>query len=748
MLLLTFITGSSCFAQGTGHLYRQAALRGEAEGAFDSVALFEDRAERGAEAMAEFGIAEALAEGVVLFPDGTARTAFLNDQPQTVELDLPGPKGEIIRLKLFEKSPLAANVLLQDGLLDADAFFEAVGFYRGFVDGYPDSHVAVTVSEEEIRGTVNFGGFAYVLGKIKGAPGGAHILYRGDELDLPEGFSCEVYDDHVNEKPESSLDLPAAERTLKCVRIRVEIDDALTSSLGGEVSAISYAAGLWNEVSALFDNDGVDITVSEIFAWTGSSPYSGAVGDRLNQMSNTSPGADLTALITNVGGGGVAYLSSVCSSNFGVSVSSIFGSYNTVPTYSWDVYVCAHEVGHNLSSNHTHACAWNGNNTPIDGCGIEAGYPEGSCGTSAIPSTGGTVMSYCHLNAVGINFNQGFGAQPSTRMINYVNSRSCLGTTCTPFDETLCEEEALTLEITVDNYPSETTWQITDENDVVLASGGPYSGLASGTVLTEDVCLPEDCYTFTVFDSFGDGICCAYGAGSYTLSDDDGNILASGGAFESEESTDICIGNAVPTTPCELPYPQIENISIGVTNGGVLLAWDPIIGSKGCQIQGGRVGSSNLTLTEQISDDLSSFFIPAGQLPVDGGYRVRVRCGCRRNPTVVGPWSPFFEFAWNGSSGTPPPAEGLFAPARTSVEAFPNPTSGEVNLRISGAEAQALVVQLFDLPGKLVASERIQALAGNQSYRFDFSHLGEAVYLFRVTGTDGPVHTGRLVITR
>ena len=40
----------------------------------------------------------------------------------------------------------------------------------------------------------------------------------------------------------------------------------------------------------------------------------------------------------------------------------------TVPTYSWNVMVITHEMGHLMGSNHTHACVWNGNNTAIDGC--------------------------------------------------------------------------------------------------------------------------------------------------------------------------------------------------------------------------------------------------------------------------------------------------------------------------------------------------------------------------------------------
>ena len=38
-------------------------------------------------------------------------------------------------------------------------------------------------------------------------------------------------------------------------------------------------------------------------------------------------------------------------------------------------------------------------------------------------------MSYCHLNPVGINFNNGFGTQPKNLIVNNINGASCL-TTC------------------------------------------------------------------------------------------------------------------------------------------------------------------------------------------------------------------------------------------------------------------------------------------------------------------------------
>ncbi|MEM8527950.1 MAG: S8/S53 family peptidase [Bacteroidota bacterium] len=101
-----------------------------------------------------------------------------------------------------------------------------------------------------------------------------------------------------------------------------------------------------------------------------------------------------------------------------------------------------------------------------------------------------------------------------------------------------CNDNALTLTIVTDQYPQETSWNITDDNGNTVASGGGYT--SQFTSYTEDICLPDGCYTFTILDSYGDGICCAYGNGSYTLTDGS-STLSSGGSFQSSEATDFSL---------------------------------------------------------------------------------------------------------------------------------------------------------------------------------------------------------------
>jgi Zn-dependent metalloprotease len=102
------------------------------------------------------------------------------------------------------------------------------------------------------------------------------------------------------------------------------------------------------------------------------------------------------------------------------------------------------------------------------------------------------------------------------------------------------------LSITFDNYPEETAWSVKDASGSTVASGGTYGSQADGSTLNINVgCLDSGCYDFVITDAYGDGICCSYGNGSYTLTNSDtGATLASGAQFTSSQTTNFCLGNA------------------------------------------------------------------------------------------------------------------------------------------------------------------------------------------------------------
>jgi hypothetical protein len=92
--------------------------------------------------------------------------------------------------------------------------------------------------------------------------------------------------------------------------------------------------------------------------------------------------------------------------------------------------------------------------------------------------------------------------------------------------------------LNTDNTGSQTTWQIRDGSNTVVASGSSYG---NNQQYVSEICLNTGCYTFTIYDSGNNGICCNNGTGSYSLGDADGIDLITGGTFTASESTAFCL---------------------------------------------------------------------------------------------------------------------------------------------------------------------------------------------------------------
>ena len=315
----------------------------------------------------------------------------------------------------------------------------AAAHYRGMIRGVPGSLAAVSVFGTEVMAIVSDASGERVLGRFADGPADLHVFYRANELRIPNTLSCHAEDDGRGYTSEE-LRTDGADRTVRCVRYYWEVNYDIFQNKGSVANTINYVTGLFNQSAILFDNDGIDVTLSEVFVWDVPSPYvqttTGALLDQFG-VTRTSFNGDMAHLLGFQGNGGVAYLSTLCngSTSLRMAYSDINATYSNVPTYSWSVEVVTHEQGHNLGSRHTHACAWNGNSTAIDGCGPAAGYTEGTCPAGPVPTSavGGTIMSYCHLVSAGIRFQNGFGPQPTTVIVNRVNGASCLnacGTSC------------------------------------------------------------------------------------------------------------------------------------------------------------------------------------------------------------------------------------------------------------------------------------------------------------------------------
>ena len=162
--------------------------------------------------------------------------------------------------------------------------------------------------------------------------------------------------------------------------------------------------------------------------------------------------------------------------------------------------------------------------------------------------------------------------------------------------------------ILTDNYGDETTWSLTDSSGNEVSSG-PATPYADDTTYQEIITIPNfnECYTFTIFDSAGDGICCGwFGDGSYNLEDENANVIIIGGEFSTSESVVFSAQNPLSVNEFGLdslidvyPNPVNDNLTIKMTNVNENVDYE-IFNTLGQQMAKGNL-AANSTHTLQMS---------------------------------------------------------------------------------------------------------------------------------------------------
>jgi hypothetical protein len=162
-------------------------------------------------------------------------------------------------------------------------------------------------------------------------------------------------------------------------------------------------------------------------------------------------------------------------------------------------------------------------------------------------TTGGSAI----ITLPNLNYGEGaFSFSASITAVNTLVDDNSINNSST--SEYYCIEgiNTATLLLETDCWSNETSWNITDENANVIYSGAGYPGESVNEI---QLCLPNGCFTFNIFDSYGDGLSntsCSQGNGSYGITDDpSGNniVVMANANFGTGISHDFCYPlNAVP----------------------------------------------------------------------------------------------------------------------------------------------------------------------------------------------------------
>ena len=122
----------------------------------------------------------------------------------------------------------------------------------------------------------------------------------------------------------------------------------------------------------------------------------------------------------------------------------------------------------------------------------------------------------------------------------------------------LAQPTYLDLDIQLDNYPSETSWLLTQGNDTLAyVPFGTYPEGVLDSVLIEETFFLEAGleYKFYIFDAFGDGNCCGFGNGWVSAENDCQGVI-----FEEYNFNSNVLDFSFTLDPCE------PNFNVGCTN--------------------------------------------------------------------------------------------------------------------------------------------------------------------------------------
>lgn len=478
-----------------------------------------------------------------------ARDLLVNPQ-QFISIYLPykDKSGKDIVLDLFNVSNRRNdyNVITPNGRYERTTLLGQ--HFSGVVRDKEDntSIVSISIFENQMMGIVSIKGEgALNIGPTKDKS--KHKIFNDGSLKSnPPVESCQMSLGSPNSDPfynqsntplyseiYSQLDsgmTPNYEIINKCINVYFEVSEqTLNYFYYNETATVDFVVALFHHVATLYLNEGIVIGISDINMLDTNPTYS------VVDFANNTPSfnGDLAHLLLHQSGGGAggkAIIAGLCDNDDGddayqsgpYGITKLHPDFTVFNDHSRQVKVLAHEIGHNLGSRHTHACVWNGNNTPIDGCGFYQESMEHSnnellngfaCTPASDPPEGGTIMSYCDSESgVNVDFTLGFGTQPGYVIRSFVEqlTTECLGACACPYSINHGLNETITtgyfpVEVSIESEaniaPGSTV--IYDAGNYITLEDGFLVGGSDSTVFTALIggCTPTN-VSNTLFDTY------------------------------------------------------------------------------------------------------------------------------------------------------------------------------------------------------------------------------------------------------
>jgi hypothetical protein len=481
--------------------------------------------------------------------DESNTTIATRDSSKTIGLSLDNeslsyiinnkPESFIVTLPLFGED---VDLLLKIN----NTFFKNIIIESSGENGRENLNISPTIISYEIQfenlsiGVLNFyNGTISSTFNIKNTQyeiseyNNQYLLFEVNNSINNSGFSCAVesQSNNIGYSPVDSDN--SVLNSIGCIEFAIDIDYFTRQTFSSDLEATNWALAIFAGVAQLYQaQSNFSVVVDYLNIWNITDPYAAYVqnaGGMLDSFRDhwnanfTDIPRDLTHLLTkrsNTGTGGIAFVNVLCNTDYRYGFSSNLTDDTTYtfpnPTYTWNLNVCAHEIGHNIGSNHTHDCNWTADASlgfsggGIDNCGVLSGSGSDCNPPAPYPTDGiGTIMSYCHVGGSGISleFND---VVLSQGLVPFLESASCLHECggCTDplamnydpnaeIDDGSCDFDFVygCDDPTACNYVD--TAEVNDGSCIYAMEGFDCDSLCLGQ--------NEETYVLTLFDSYGDG---------------------------------------------------------------------------------------------------------------------------------------------------------------------------------------------------------------------------------------------------
>ena len=173
------------------------------------------------------------------------------------------------------------------------------------------------------------------------------------------------------------------------------------------------------------------------------------------------------------------------------------------------------------------------------------------------------------------------------------------------------DTEQIVVTVMTDDFGDEVIWALLDSNEEPIISNinldDPFNSEFYGNnqLYTQTLDVEDNqCYYFAIIDLAGDGICCEYGNGYYTVTTTDGEMIAEGGSFADSEQTPFGINTILNTNVIAgsqkgiqlYPNPANSILTIAMPQNTALPESYAVYNNLGQLIGSGSVTSATMTL--------------------------------------------------------------------------------------------------------------------------------------------------------